>query len=216
MARSATAPTRTDELRNTLRKAILRSRYAPGDRLPIAELAAEHGVSTAVVREALTRLVARGLVVSEPNRGFRVRPLDPAEIDTIVELRVQIESMVLSRSIEHGDLAWEAALVAAQHRLVAAERRVASGVVAIEEWLDAHEAFHAALAGGAGSGVLGDIRAQLYDASELYRSHAVLVGPRRDPTAEHAAIVDAALARDADLACRLLADHLRATASGSH
>ena len=213
MARSAGAPTRTDDLRGRLRLAILRGVYEVGAHLPVADLAAEHGVSTAVVREALTRLEARGLVVSEPNRGFRVRPLEPGEVETIVELRIQVETAALRRSIERADTAWEAELVAARHRLSVSERMIARGKGELDEWLDAHEAFHTALAAGSGSKVVEDVRLQLYDASELYRSRAVRAKPRRNAAAEHTAIVEAAVGRDARTACRLLTEHLRTTAA---
>ena len=40
------------------------------------DLAAQYGVSTAPIREALQQFQGEGLVVKEPNRGARVRPID--------------------------------------------------------------------------------------------------------------------------------------------
>jgi DNA-binding GntR family transcriptional regulator len=57
----------------------------------MVELAGRFGVSQSVVREALTRLGERGLVVASPQRGFRVRELSVADIAELTELRVEIE-----------------------------------------------------------------------------------------------------------------------------
>jgi DNA-binding FadR family transcriptional regulator len=54
---------------------VLGGRYAPGDTLPTEpELGAELGVSRTVVREAMKALAAKGLVVTGPRVGTRVRP----------------------------------------------------------------------------------------------------------------------------------------------
>ena len=82
-----------------------------------------------------------------------------------------------------------------------------------EEWTVAHGAFHAALAAGCGSKRMLWIRENLYDATELYRRWSANseASERRDVAGEHRAIMDAALDRDADLACRLLGEHIRMT-----
>ena len=55
------------------------------------------------------------------------------------------------------------------------------------------------------------IREQLYVQSERYRQLSMAKGDR-DLDGEHRRIVDAALARDADLAVELLTQHLNRTA----
>jgi DNA-binding GntR family transcriptional regulator len=61
-----------------LRERILSGSCRPGYRLVIDTLAAELGVSTLPVREAIRRLEAEGLVVYRPNAGAHVAPADPA------------------------------------------------------------------------------------------------------------------------------------------
>ena len=114
----------------------------------------------------------------------------------------------------HGDVTWEANLVAAHHRLAVTPMYFEDGS-GNTEWMAAHGAFHAALAAAAGSPVLERLRRQLYDASELYRYWAGVLPhhPTRVYVAdEHKAVFDAALARDADLAVDLLTQHLETTA----
>lgn len=73
-----------------LRDHLLSGRFAGGEPLQEAGLAAQLGVSRTPVREALTRLASEGLV--EPaGRGFVLPALSPADIDDIYELRLILE-----------------------------------------------------------------------------------------------------------------------------
>ena len=58
----------------------------------------------------------------------------------------------------------------------------------------------------------GTLRAMLYAQSERYRHLSfVLARENRDADAEHEAILNACLARDADRVCVLIDDHLKRT-----
>lgn len=81
-----------------------------------------------------------------------------------------------------------------------------------EEWAVAHAQFHAALVDGCGSPLLCDIRRSLYEAAELYRRWSDSGELDRDVAGEHRAIMEAALARNADRTVTLLVDHIRNTA----
>src|SRR6187455_2585397 len=68
-----------------LRAAILRGEFAPLQRLIETELAERFGTSRFVLRNALTRLAAEGLVELQPNRGARVREISVEEAIEITE-----------------------------------------------------------------------------------------------------------------------------------
>lgn len=74
-------PNLTSTLVQHLRDEISSGRIAPGDKLPSENtLIAEHGVSRTVVREALTRLQAEGLVHTRRGAGsFALTPPVPDE-----------------------------------------------------------------------------------------------------------------------------------------
>ena len=81
----------SDRLVEVLRDFILSG--AIESELPIRQdaLAAELRVSKIPLREALARLEQDGLVVSQPNRGFFVRPMSPEEAEEIYALRLKLE-----------------------------------------------------------------------------------------------------------------------------
>lgn len=54
-------------------------------------LAAEFGVSKIPLREALARLEQDGLLISQANRGFFVRPLSATEAEEVYALRLKLE-----------------------------------------------------------------------------------------------------------------------------
>lgn len=82
-----------------------------------------------------------------------------------------------------------------------------------EEWERRHADFHAALISACDSPITLQFCRSLYDRADRYRrfSLAVETGPR-DVSAEHAAIAEAALARDSAAAKRALATHYENTA----
>jgi DNA-binding GntR family transcriptional regulator len=75
-----------------IRSAIVESRYKAGQRLVEQRIAAEFELSRTPVREALRRLEAEGLVVSERNRGAVVRHLALDDVVDLYELRARLES----------------------------------------------------------------------------------------------------------------------------
>ena len=212
MAEIEAGQNRTERVFEALRFELLESRLQPGERLKLVELAERFGISQTVVREALTRLSEQGLVVATPNKGFMVMPLSVDDLKDLTSIRIRLESMALRDSIERGDLAWETAVVAAHHAL---ERTpfVTAGPEAATTWRQCHRAFHQALCAGSGSPRLEDVVTQLRDSADLYRVWSRSLGhdTTRDVAGEHRALLEAALAHDADRAVALLSDHLSRT-----
>ena len=196
-----------------LREDILNGRRKPGAKLRLEDLKSEFGVSWSPLREALSRLAAEGLLQAEEQRGYRVAPTSRDELAEVLRLRVLLEPMALSDAIAQGDDDWEAEMLAAHHRLTKVEdqRNGARGGVA-SEWEARHRGFHETLIGGAASPILLQFCRSLNDMNDRYRriflaAHAF----DRDVAAEHKAILDATLARDARRANTLLKSHIERT-----
>src|SRR5881227_3354643 len=82
----------TSAVQERLRSDILSTQLLPGQKLHIAGLAKQFSVSLAAVREALSRLVADGLVQASDQRGFRVSPVS-ADLRDVTQTRVDIEGL---------------------------------------------------------------------------------------------------------------------------
>lgn len=75
-----------------IRQAIVEGRYRPGQRLIEQRIAEEFELSRTPVREALRRLEAEGLVLSEPNRGAVVRDVSMEDVADLYGLRARLEA----------------------------------------------------------------------------------------------------------------------------
>jgi DNA-binding GntR family transcriptional regulator len=215
MPRDVPGSSLTQTAYERLRADLLGCRLRPGDRLHIGDLCKALGVGLSGVREALSRLTAEGLVVAEPQRGFRAAPISPDELRDLTAVRTEIETMCLRRAIAVGDVGWEERLLAAHHRLSRMPERDPLGANRVSEaWAEAHAAYHAALVAGCDSPWLLRLRDTLYAQSERYRRLSVpLARAERDLAREHREIMEAALARDADGACALLGAHFALTST---
>ena len=199
-----------------IRHDIVRGALAPGKPLRMQQLSERYGMGFSPLREALNRLQAERLVTSIALRGFSVAPLSIAEMWDATNTRVLIEQRALRLSIEMGGDDWEAGIVGALHGLMLQTGRAAQGEDVEQRALEErHHAFHHALIGACGSAWLLEFFQRLYVEAERYR-HPLLAARlrenHRDIQAEHSALAQAALARDADLACGLLAEHYLRTA----
>ncbi|WP_430334395.1 GntR family transcriptional regulator [Rhodococcus sp. ACT016] len=86
-----------------IRQAIVEGRYRPGQRLIEQRIAEEFSLSRTPVREALRRLEAEGLVLSEPNRGAVVRTLSMADVSDLYGLRARLEAYAAELAAERID-----------------------------------------------------------------------------------------------------------------
>jgi GntR family carbon starvation induced transcriptional regulator len=196
----------------SIRGDIISGRHKPTKKLKIQDLAIELKVSPGAVREALSRLVPEQLVMSWDQRGFAVAPLSVSDLEDLTDLRCEIEAIALRRSIERGDIDWEAGLIGAAHRLRATPLPVPGAPSSLGAgWISAHAAFHYALVAACGSKRLLGLHVQLYEQSERYRGLSGRVESKREINKEHQEIVDLALARNADGLVQSMTKHLRVT-----
>ena len=126
-------------------------------------------------------------------------------------MRCEIEAIALRRSLALGRDDWEAGVLASAHRLRRTPMTTEGGTSLTPEWVTRHAALHAALVGACGSRRLTELHGQLYEQSERYRGLSFHVEGGRDVGAEHQALVDAALDRDADRLVELAVAHFRRT-----
>jgi DNA-binding GntR family transcriptional regulator len=134
------------DIEQRLRNDIVAGDLPFGSRLVIEDLATRYGVSHMPIREALRILHGEGLVVIEPNRGARVRPLYRGFIEDVFDMRGAIETLLARRAAERRSAGQLAALNDAAVRL---EALVAAGDYAGVP--EANRAFHRAINDAAGN-----------------------------------------------------------------
>lgn len=195
-----------------LREDIVSGGLAPGLKLKVEMLRNRYGLGAGPLREALSRLSSDRLVILEGQRGFEVAPMSIEDARDIGNVRRMLEAEALAISIENGDDEWEGDVVAAYHRLERVERRMEMGDRDFPEWEARNRQFHHALVKACGSVWLMRLRAQMFDQHERYRrlSRVTSVG-LRDISAEHKALLTAAIDRDVAGARVLIAQHIQRT-----
>lgn len=205
-----------DTVFDRLKSDILLGVLEPGSRLRFIELQERYGVGTSPLREALSRLAADRLVAQETNRGFRVSPISRSDFEDIVRVRKDIECRAIAESVRRRGDAWEEALIVAHHRLkkLGRQEKQVSGPQGVSpEWERRHRDFHVALISACGSPWTIHFCNLLYDQFDRYRRSV-----RTDARAQsrlskhHGALVEAALAGEADRASAILAEHIDQTA----
>ncbi|HSN37694.1 MAG TPA: GntR family transcriptional regulator [Arthrobacter sp.] len=82
-----------EETAALLRERIFEGRYAPGARLPQAELSAELSLSRTPLREALRLLEEQGLVRTDDRGGARVATMSAEELLAALEFREAVEGL---------------------------------------------------------------------------------------------------------------------------
>ncbi|WP_420992458.1 GntR family transcriptional regulator [Cupriavidus sp. 30B13] len=190
------------EIAERITQSILAQRLAPGTRLGEQALAGLFGVSRTLVREALTRLAARGIVTVSSRRGWFV--IEPSR----QEAR---QAFAARRAIELGLLRYAPPLTAQaisrlQEHVAQEERALAADDAALRSYLLGD--FHVCLGECAGNVLLADTLRDLTARTTLIAMRYQSSHQAHASCADHAQIV-AALARgDTEQAITLMDAHL--------
>jgi GntR family carbon starvation induced transcriptional regulator len=207
------AATLTERAEASLEEAIVRGRLRPGMKLRIVELATEFGVSATPMREALSRLVSRGLVLAVGQRGFRVAPTSAEDLADITLTRVALESAALRRSMRTGDGRWEGEIISSLHQLkrIVGRNKILKDSPKLNQ---VHKSFHASLIVACGSSRIMDMTGQLYDQAFRYRRIMLATSVSADDfVVEHESLAQAVLSRSGNAAVSKLSAHLERTYS---
>ncbi|MBR2656083.1 MAG: FCD domain-containing protein [Loktanella sp.] len=191
-----------------VRRDILNGTLAPMQKLKLDGLRERYGSSVSTLREVLNRLATEDLVVAEGQRGFEVAPISPANLRELAELRLLIEGQALEDSFSRGDVEWEAKVMAAYHRLARMEERIRGGdKTVLLDWKRFDWEFHQALISACGSRALRQFHGANFD--KYLRYQMIALSFRGDVASdEHHALLETAMARDAQAARAILAKHL--------
>lgn len=197
--------TLVERVYETILDAICDGSLAAGTRVTQDELAVRLEVSRQPVMTALGLLRQQGFLIEHGRRGLQVAPADRARFDAIYEFRAVVEPLAASLAARRRT----AEPLARAKALVAAGRRVAAAGDA-KAALQADVDFHSLIYEMSGNPLI--VESMQTHWQHLRRSMGeVLRRPRfmQKVWKEHAAIVEAIGAGDADAAARLIRRHVQ-------
>lgn len=194
-----------------LRTAIVENRYAPGQRLIEQKIAEELGLSRTPVREALRRLEAEGLVVTEAHRGATVRPITINDVIDLYDLRARLEAYAAQLAAERSTPDERAVLAEAVRAFGEATASFeADGDDALRRLVEANRAVHDCILAAAHHDRLATMIARTVDIPLVYRSIQRFGPDERARSDLFHRLVLAAIERgDAERAGALMAEHVR-------
>jgi DNA-binding GntR family transcriptional regulator len=191
-----------DKVAGELRAAILAGRFKPGARLIEDRLAEEFGVSRNPIREAIRTLASEGLIEVSARRGAVVASLSPREAEELLEVRATLEAANARLAARRRDPE-----VLNELRAVLDEGAAAVETGSVAELQRLNDLFHFNLAQAGHNRVLADLMHTLRDRSApLFRGVGLEFAPLS--WAEHAAILRAVIAGDAEMASLLAYRHV--------
>jgi DNA-binding GntR family transcriptional regulator len=220
MAKTAQDAALVDRLAADIQARVLSGEFASGSRLRQESLATEFGVSRTPVREALRKLQAAGIVQLEPRRGARVRGPSAREVREAYEVRAELEGLAAALAatrIRDEDLRRlrEAQTMFEDSYELLRDWKERDDVMpparAHADWIRGNDLFHLVILEAAGNQRLAAILSDLHQSFPRDLTWIVLGESSHlleENVAQHAAVLEAIEARDADSARRQMVDHV--------
>jgi GntR family carbon starvation induced transcriptional regulator len=205
--------TLSERAANLVERDIIAGVLAPGARLGIVDLVQRYEIGATPLREGLSRLVSRGLIVGIGQRGFRVADVSREDLLDITRMRTVVEIEALRLATINGDDAWEAGILGTLHQMRRHIERTGNDFrEGAPDFDRLHKAFHTSLLAACGSRRLLSAHSELYDQAYRYR-RVMMRGfeSGKKFVAAHQDLADQVLARDVGKAQAMLEAHLRST-----
>ena len=203
--------TLTEQTYEVLKERILDQKLEPGARLNIDAISKELKVSSSPIREALARLEAERLVVSELYTGYSVAPQPSlAYLHKLLDFRILVES----HCVRLGAEAREPATLETLTELVqtmAKTHRLGTHYAEYKKFVQADSQFHQALVDSAHNEVISEMYARMHAIllqSRLYLNRRGGAVSSQTVMDEHKAILAAFRDGDGDAAEATVRDHL--------
>ena len=180
-----------EEVAEQLRQRIFRRELQPGSWIDEPKIAEEFGISRTPLREALKVLAAEGLVTMKVRRGAYVTEMSEKDLRDVYHLLSLLES-------DAAGVVAERATPEQQQTLQALHAELEGAVADREKFFAVNERFHMLVLEMADNRWRSQMVADLRKVMKLNRHNSLFKQGRiEDSLAEHRAILEALLARDA-------------------
>jgi DNA-binding GntR family transcriptional regulator len=187
-----------------VQEGIMRGRFAPGQRLPEADLGSLYDAPRGAVRAALAQLENEGVVEREHNRGARVRPISLEEAVEITEARAVVEGLCAAKATVRAGEGDRARL-----RELGAELSATVQDGDVMAYSRVNELIHRAVRDISDHETAGRMLDRLRTQSVRYRyTIALLPGRPSVGLQEHLQVIESVCAGEPDVAERTMRGHL--------
>lgn len=215
-SKGASSPQKRGVLREkafqTLKGAILQGDLQRGERLSEARLIREFSIGRTPLREALNRLEQEGLVVSQPNSGYSVANLDVDKVCELLVVREGLDAMAAEIATETATDAELQALSRVMEDIYALDRAHERTPEVYARELELGLEVHEVILSATHNASLIEITRRVYDQLRLALWIEVRwIDQWTMAVAEHQAIVEAMLDRDAPRAAKAARAHVRSS-----
>jgi len=203
-----TAETVSDIVFRRIRQDIISGTLAPGAKIKLEQAKERYSISVSSLREILSRLTTENLVLAEGQRGFEVSPATRKELEELADLRTVLETHAIGLSFSTGNLEWEGRIVAAHHKLAAAEKKLLAGDASRTiDWVRYDWEFHQAIVSACNSATLMAALSSVFD--RFLRYHMLAQSFRgRAVVEDHKLLFELALKRDVEGARSVIRRHI--------
>jgi DNA-binding GntR family transcriptional regulator len=192
-----------EEVAELLRQRIFQRELEPGSWIDEVKLAQEYGISRTPLREALKVLAAEGLVTMKVRRGAYVTEVSDRDLAEVYHLLALLES-------DAAAVVAERATEADLKELQKLHKELEGAVKDRARFFALNERFHMRLLELASNRWRNQMVADLRKVMKLNRHNSLLKAGRIDESlAEHRAVMDAIVRRDAEAARERMQQHFR-------
>ena len=194
-----------EDVAELLRQRIFNRELEPGSWIDELKIAEAYGISRTPLREALKVLAAEGLVTMKVRRGAYVTEVSERDLSDVYHLLGLLEADAAGVVALRATDAQIRELQSLHENLEAAAR---AGAMGREQFFEINERFHTLLLAIADNRWRDQMVADLRKVMKLNRHNSLLKSGRIDESlAEHRAVMDAIVSRDAPLSVLRMQEH---------
>lgn len=192
-----------------LQQAIFSGKFKSGKRITEKEVAEELSVSRTPVREALYRLASTGLIKIIPHRGFLISKWSSMEIRDVMEIRIALEMLAVRLAVKR---ILPEEIEELKDLIIKMDKAVMKGDIKKVSYLNTE--FHNRIVFASKNKELLDVMEPIKNKIHHFRIISISTPNRlKESHKEHEEILNALISKNAELAQKLIYQHIQKVSS---